>query len=146
MVKVTDVTGIGPVTAKALSEHKIKTVEALAAISLAELQKVPGFSDLRAKAVKKAAANCLLKAAKQPATPAKSAKAPVNKAPVKKTSVKKPVKTAPVAKQVSIPVAASKVESKKKEKEKEKVKDQDKKKDKPKDKKKTDKKKGKSKK
>ncbi len=145
MVKVTDVTGIGPVTAKVLSEHKIKTVEALASISLVELQKIPGFSDLRAKAVKKAAANCLLKAAKQSATSAKSAKAPVtvNKAPVKKTSVKK---TAPVAKQVSIPVAASKVEIKKKEKEKVKVKDQDKKKDKPKDKKKNDKKKGKSKK
>jgi hypothetical protein len=59
MVKLTDVTGIGPVTAKLLSERKIKTVEALAAISLTELQKIPSFSDIRARAVKKAAADCL---------------------------------------------------------------------------------------
>ncbi|MBS0496548.1 MAG: helix-hairpin-helix domain-containing protein [Proteobacteria bacterium] len=67
MVKLTDVKGIGAATVKVLAEHKIKTVEALAAISLAELQKIPGFSgDLRARAVKQSAADCLqVKAAKQ---------------------------------------------------------------------------------
>lgn len=60
MVKLTDVKGIGPVKLKVLAEHKIKTVEALAAISLAELQKIPGFrGELRARAVKQSAADCL---------------------------------------------------------------------------------------
>ncbi|SFL15491.1 Helix-hairpin-helix domain-containing protein [Nitrosomonas aestuarii] len=61
MAKLTDVVGIGPVTAKVLADHHIKTPEALAAISIAALEKVPGFSNLRAKAVKKAAAVYLLK-------------------------------------------------------------------------------------
>lgn len=60
MVKLTDVKGIGPAALKVLAEHKIKTVEVLAAISLAELQKMPGFKgDIRARAVKQAAADCL---------------------------------------------------------------------------------------
>ncbi|MDP3280930.1 MAG: helix-hairpin-helix domain-containing protein, partial [Nitrosomonas sp.] len=70
MVKLTDVPGIGPATVKLLSEHNIKTVEALASMSLAELQKIPGMSgDIRARAVKKAAADCLRSmVAKQPST------------------------------------------------------------------------------
>ena len=43
MDELTDVAGIGPVTAKLLSDHQIKTVAALAAIKLTELQKIPGF-------------------------------------------------------------------------------------------------------
>ncbi len=61
MTKLTDVVGIGPVTAKILADHHIKTPEALAAISIAALEEVPGFSNLRAKTVKKAAAAYLLK-------------------------------------------------------------------------------------
>ncbi len=59
MAKLTDVVGIGPVVAKVLSAHKIRTVEALASISMSELVKVPGFSEIRARATIKAAANCL---------------------------------------------------------------------------------------
>lgn len=60
MIKLTDVPGIGPATVKLLAEHKIKTVEALAAISLTDLKKISGFNgDIRAQAVKKAAADCL---------------------------------------------------------------------------------------
>jgi len=59
MAKLTDVVGIGPVIAKVLAVHKIKTVEALASISMSELLKVPGFSEIRARATIKAAANCL---------------------------------------------------------------------------------------
>jgi len=150
MVKITDVTGIGPVTVKILSEHGVKTVEALASISLVDLKKIPGFSDLRARAVKKAASDCLQKAARQSTIPAKDAQAPVKKTLIRKPAVKKAV---PVAQQAAEPVAASKVESKKKDKNKEKlktktkIKDQDKKKkDKNKDKKKSGKKKDKGKK
>ena len=146
MVKITDVTGIGPVAAKVLSEHNIKTVEALASISLVDLKKIPGFSDRRAPAIKKAASDCLQKAAKQSAISAKNTQAPVKKAPIKKPAVKK---AAPVAQQAMDPIATGKAESKKKDKVKEKVKtkDQDKKKKgKNKDKKKSGKKKDKGKK
>ncbi len=60
MEKLTDVAGIGPASAKLLADHQVKTVAALAAIKLAELQKIPGFGgELRARAVKQAAADCL---------------------------------------------------------------------------------------
>jgi hypothetical protein len=69
MVKLTDVKGIGPAAIKVLAEHKIRTVEALAAISLVELQKIPGFKgDLRARAVKQSAADCLQGKITQPAS------------------------------------------------------------------------------
>ncbi|GJL73999.1 helix-hairpin-helix domain-containing protein [Nitrosomonas sp.] len=61
MARLTDVVGIGPITAQILVDHHIKTPEALAAISITALEEVPGFSNLRAKAVKKAAAAYLLK-------------------------------------------------------------------------------------
>ncbi len=80
MVKLTDVSGIGPVTVKLLAKHNIKTAEALASISLAELQKIPGFNgDIRARAVKKSAADCLQKAAKQLTTSAKTTQTAVKK-------------------------------------------------------------------
>lgn len=60
MEKLTDVAGIGPATAKLLSDHQIETVAALAAITLVTLQKIPGFGGgTRARAVKQAAANYL---------------------------------------------------------------------------------------
>ena len=59
MAKLTDVAGIGPVTANVLTKHHIKTPEALAEINITDLEKIPGFSQLRAKAVKKAAKDCL---------------------------------------------------------------------------------------
>ncbi|MER2514761.1 MAG: helix-hairpin-helix domain-containing protein [Nitrosomonas ureae] len=89
MVKLTDVAGIGPVTIKILSEHKIRTVEALAAISLAELQKIPGFSGaVRAQAVKKSAADCLqAKPVKPLAAASATARAKAKEAPGKITVI-----------------------------------------------------------
>ena len=56
MKKLTDIKGIGPATIKVLQERKIKTVEALASLSLEELRKIPGFKgELRARAVRQAA-------------------------------------------------------------------------------------------
>lgn len=144
MIKITDVTGIGPVSAKVLFEHRIKTVEALASISFDELKKIPGFSDLRARAVKKAASDCLTKAAKPSAITATNARAQAKRAPVKQTSVKK---ASPIAQKEPSPLVVKTAENKKKVKNKDKGKDSDKKKkDKKKDKKKNGKNKDKSKK
>lgn len=123
MAKLTDVAGIGPTAVKVLAEHNIKTVEALASISLAELQKISGFGGaIRARAVKKAASDCLHKADKQPTAPIKSVQA----------TVKKPVIEKPVVSRALDQVEAGKAEDKKKnkkdDKKKEKVKDKDKKK------------------
>ena len=60
MAKLIDVTGIGPVTAKVLANHQIKTLETLAAINVKELEKIPSFSSIRAKTVKNAAKAYLL--------------------------------------------------------------------------------------
>ncbi len=139
MVKLTDVTGIGPATIKVLAEHKIKTVEALAAISLTDLQKIPGFSGaIRARAVKQSAADCLQdKPVKPSATPVGRTQAKVKKAPSIKT------RTSPIVSQLESVKLNS--ESKKKkhkvEKQKDKIKD---KKKKDKDKKKDGKKKKKN--
>lgn len=142
MVKLTDVYGIGPAAVKLLAEHNIKTVEALASISLTELQKISGFSgDVRARAVKKSAADCLHKAAKQLTTSIKSAQ----------TTVKKTVSEKPAVIRALNQVAAStaaegtedKMKNKKDDKKKEKEKDKDKKGKKKKEKNK-DKKKNKS--
>lgn len=149
MVKLTDVPGIGPTTVKLLIEHKIKTVEALAAISLAELQKIPGMKgDIRARAIKKAAADCLQsKAVKQLSTPTNKAQTVVKKVAIKKTAVEQPVAKQPVAKQPVNQAEADEVKDKDKKKhhEDDKKKDKDKKK-KDKNKKKDKKKKGKDKK
>lgn len=74
MVKLTDIKGIGPATIKILQERKIKTVEALASLSLEELRKIPGFKgELRARAVKQAAADSLREKPIKPAKPAGAA-------------------------------------------------------------------------
>lgn len=145
MVKLTDVTGIGPVTAKLLSERNIKTVAALAAMSLAELQKIPGLSgDIRARAVKQAAADCLQdQAARQPAAAVSRVQATVKKAEVKKTVAGQTVKQAGAAEEKDIAKKKNKKDGKKKEKDKGKKK---KAKNKDKNKKKDNKKKGKDKK
>ncbi len=137
MVKLTDVTGIGPATVKLLSEHKIKTVEALASISLEELQKIPGMNgDIRARAIKKAAADCLRsKAAKEISASVNNTQTTVKKVASKKTVATQPVKQAEADEE--------KGKEKKKDKKGDKKKD---KKNKDKNKKKDKKKKGKDKK
>lgn len=127
MVKLIDVTGVGPVAAKLLAEHKIKTVDALASISLAELQKIPGFSgNIRACAVRKAAVDCLQgkvtsKVVEQLAVPVRNPQTTASK-----------VIQASIAKSTAIDPAVNQVatdEVKKKDgKKKEKVKDKNKKK------------------
>ena len=124
MVKLTDIKGIGPVKLKVLEEHKIKTVEALAAISLAELQKIPGFKgELRARAVKQSAVDCLQGKITKP-TSAISSNA--------QTAVKKVVKPKAVISSTVNQSGAGKVKDKSKKKaqkdDKKKVKDKEKKK------------------
>lgn len=150
MVKLIDVTGIGPVAAKLLSEHKIKTVEALASISLTELQKIPGFSgDIRARAVRKAAADCLQgkvtsKAANQLVVPVRNPQTTASKVVNQKSTVKATVIDSVVN---QVEADAGKKKERKEGKKKEKVKDKDKnKKNKDKNKKKGGKKKRKEKK
>lgn len=150
MVKLIDVTGIGPVAAKLLSEHKIKTVEALASISLTELQKIPGFSgDIRARAVKKAAADCLQgkitsKVVNQLVVPVRNPQTTASKVVNQKSTVKATV-IDPAVNQIE--ADAGKKKERKEGKKKEKVKDKDKnKKNKDKNKKKGGKKKRKEKK
>ncbi|MDP3664698.1 MAG: helix-hairpin-helix domain-containing protein [Nitrosomonas sp.] len=150
MVKLTDVPGIGPATVKLLSEHNIKTVEALASMSLAELQKIPGMSgDIRARAVKKAAADCLRSMVdKQPSTPANKAQTTVKKVAIKKTAVEQPAANQPInqtemdevkdkVKDKDKDKSKNKKDGKKEEKKDKKKKNKNKKKDKKKDKKKS---------
>ncbi|MBL0012021.1 MAG: helix-hairpin-helix domain-containing protein [Nitrosomonas sp.] len=145
MVKLTDVTGIGPVTAKLLSEHKIKTVEALASMSLAELKKIPGLSgDIRARAIKKAATDYLQsKTVKQLSTSANSIQTTVTKVARKKAGVIQPVNPAEEDEVKDKDKKKNKKDDKKEEKDKKK-KDRNKKKDKKKNKKKKGKDKKKS--
>ncbi len=129
MVKLTDVPGIGPATVKLLIEHKIKTVEALAAISLAELQKIPGMKgDIRARAIKKAAADCLRsKAAKEISASVNNTQTTVKKVVSKKTVATQPVKQAEADEEKGKEKKKDKKDGKKKDK---KNKDKNKKKDK----------------
>ena len=121
MVKLTDVAGIGPVAAKLLAEHNIKTVDALASISLTELQKISGFSgDIRARAVKKAASDCL----KQSTVPAK----PVKTVQTVKETAGEKAKAGQALSQIEANKVTDKKKDKKDDKKKEKVKDKDKKK------------------
>lgn len=121
MVKLTDVAGIGPVAAKLLAEHNIKTVDALASISLTELQKISGFSgDIRARAVKKAASDCL----KQSTVPAK----PVKTVQTVKEAAGEKAKADQALSQIEANKVTDKKKDKKDDKKKEKVKDKDKKK------------------
>lgn len=124
MVKLTDIKGIGPATIKILQERKIKTVEALASLSLEELRKIPGFKgELRARAVKQAAADSLREKPAKPAVTVDSSPQTV----IKKT----------VADQTLSPPKADK--EKDKNKDKKKARKDDKKADKDKDKKKKNK-------
>lgn len=129
MVKLTDVPGIGPATVKLLSEHKIKTVEALASISLEELQKIPGMNgDIRARAIKKAAADCLRsKAAKEISASVNNTQTTVKKVASKKTVATQPVKQAEADEVKGKDKKKNKKDDKKKDK---KNKDKNKKKDK----------------
>lgn len=147
MVKLTDVTGVGPVTAKLLSERNIKTVEALAAMSLTELQKIPGLhGDIRARAVKQAAADFVRdQAAREPAAAASRVQTTVKKAAVKMTAAGQAMKQAEVAEEKDMAEKKNKKDGKKKEKDKDKKKKAKKKdKSKKKDKKKKEKDKKKS--
>lgn len=126
MVKLTDVTGIGPVTAKLLSEHNIRTVEALASISLVELKKIPGFSDIRAQTAKKAASDCLQgKTGKNLTTATSNAKTAI-----KRTAAKKIVTSKAMSPVEAGNKAKDKTKNKKDAKKKEKMKGKDEKKDK----------------
>lgn len=154
MVKLTDVTGIGPATLKILAEHKIKTVEALAALSIDDLLKIHGFSDVRARAVKESAMECLHQASLPP-TALKKPAATASKASVKKQTEIKTVTPTKTESKPAVMREEEKVKGKKKagkdeteNKKKKKLKESDdkkKKKDKAKEKKKAGKK-GKSKK
>ncbi|SDW71001.1 Helix-hairpin-helix domain-containing protein [Nitrosomonas oligotropha] len=80
MKKLTDIKGIGPATIKILQERKIKTVEALASLSLEELRKIPGFKgELRARAVRQAALDSLKEKPAKPASTADSSTLTVTK-------------------------------------------------------------------
>lgn len=135
MKKLTDIKGIGPATIKILQERKIKTVEALASLSLEELRKIPGFKgELRARAVRQAALDSLKEKPAKPASTADSSAL---------TAIKKTVTDQTVS-----PPKADKVKDKDEKKarkdDKKTVKDKEKKKknkDKKKDGKKKDKKK-----
>lgn len=126
MVKLTDVTGIGPVTAKLLSEHNIRTVEALASISLVELKKIPGFSDTRAQMAKKAASDCLQGETGKNLTTATSNV----QTTIKRTAAKKIVTSKAMSPVEAGNKAKDKTKNKKDAKKKEKMKGKDKKKDK----------------
>lgn len=125
MSKLTDVTGIGPVAAKILSDHGIKTVETLAAISLAELLKIPGFGDIRARAVKKAATVCLRgRTSQKPTTITGNHSITGKKVENKKTATSKAVV------QSKEEIVKEKKKNKKENKKEKKGKDKDKKKEK----------------
>lgn len=80
MKKLTDIKGIGPATIIVLQERKIKTVEALASLSLEELRKIPGFKgELRARAVRQAALDSLKEKPVKPAGTADSSALTVTK-------------------------------------------------------------------
>ena len=97
MAKLTDVTGIGPVTAKVLENHRIKTPEALAAAKISDIEMIPGFSQLRAKAVKKAAKESLL------SNKNRKASTSANKQPtIKKTKVQSADTNVPEIKQHTV--------------------------------------------
>ncbi|PTQ78754.1 helix-hairpin-helix protein [Nitrosomonas oligotropha] len=91
MKKLTDIKGIGPATIKVLQERKIKTVEALASMSLEELRKIPGFKgELRARAVRQAALDSLQEKPTKPAGTADSSALSVTKRTVIDQTVSPP--------------------------------------------------------
>ena len=64
---ITDITGIGPAAAEALSEHRIKTVARLASASVETITAIPGFSAARAEWVIAAAGELLAESGTTPA-------------------------------------------------------------------------------
>lgn len=91
MKKLTDIKGIGPATIKVLQERKIKTVEALASLSLEELRKIPGFKgELRARAVRQAALDSLKEKPAKPAGTADSSALTVTRKTVTDQTVSPP--------------------------------------------------------
>lgn len=91
MKKLTDIKGIGPATIIVLQERKIKTVEALASLSLEELRKIPGFKgELRARAVRQAALDSLKEKPVKPAGTADSSALIVTKKTVIDQTVSSP--------------------------------------------------------
>ena len=91
MKKLTDIKGIGPATIIVLQERKIKTVEALASLSLEELRKIPGFKgELRARAVRQAALDSLKEKPVKPAGTADSSALTVTKKTVIDQTVSPP--------------------------------------------------------
>ena len=91
MKKLTDIKGIGPATIIVLQERKIKTVEALASLSLEELRKIPGFKgELRARAVRQAALDSLKEKPAKPAGTADSSALTVTKKTVIDQTVSPP--------------------------------------------------------
>lgn len=138
MVKLTDIKGIGPATIKILQERKIKTVEALASLSLEELRKIPGFKgELRARAVKQAAADSLRDKPIKPTKPVVTADGGPQTA-IKKTITDQSVSPPKADKDKDKDKKKARKDDKKADKDKEKKK---KNKDKKKDAKKKDKKK-----
>jgi len=91
MKKLTDIKGIGPATIIVLQERKIKTVEALASLSLEELRKIPGFKgELRARAVRQAALDSLKEKPAKPASTVDSSALSVTKKTVIDQTVSPP--------------------------------------------------------
>lgn len=93
---ILEVKGIGPATAKTLSEHNINSAEELATAKLGTIMAIPGFSEIRAgKAIaeaKKAGSKTTLAPAPEKA-PTKKAAPAKNKKP-KKDKKEKPKKSA----------------------------------------------------
>lgn len=85
---VTDVTGIGPHTAKLLNEHGFSSAESLAATTTEKLSEVPGFGPLRAQRVIDAAKDVIPPTTK-PSKPESKSK---DVTPPKKKSKKKKAK------------------------------------------------------
>ena len=110
---LTDVPGIGPSTANALTEHGIKTAEDLANASATQIAAVPGFSAARAASAKKAAAELLAGTAKpaptRRAAPKKAAprKAAARKAAARKRAHQKPASTVAVPAATRVSAAPS---------------------------------------
>jgi NAD-dependent DNA ligase len=84
---ITDITGIGPAAANALSEHGFSSLRALARASVAQVSVVPGFSTARAEKVIAAAAE--LQATPEAETAAASDKPKKDRKEKKKKDKKK---------------------------------------------------------
>ena len=75
MTDIIELSGVGPALAKTLKEHRLHTVEAVAAASLEDLKAIPGIGAARAMRLKRAAEAEGSGEAKPAAAPAKPAAA-----------------------------------------------------------------------